>query len=133
MCRCTTSSETGAAQMQPQTTPLADPKRVLSKSLLNAGRALGLSQADLGEVIGKDRTSITRGLDPSSKAGELALLLIRCYRSLYVLVGGRPEDLQHWMRTHNLDIGGVPADAVKSVPGLIRVLEYLDAQGLLGE
>jgi hypothetical protein len=113
--------------MQPQTTPLADPKRVLSKSVLNAGRALGLSQADLGEVIGKDRTSITRGLDPSSKAGELALLLIRCYRSLYVLVGGRPEDLQHWMRTHNLDIGGVPADAVKSVPGLIRVLEYLDA------
>ncbi len=127
MCICTTSSETRAAQMQPQTTPLADPKRVLSKSLLNAGRALGLSQADLGEVIGKDRTSITRGLDPSSKAGELALLLIRCYRSLYVLVGGRPEDLQHWMRTHNLDIGGVPADAVKSVPGLIRVLEYLDA------
>lgn len=113
--------------MQPQATPIADPRAVLSKALLNAGRALGLSQAELGEIIGKDRTSISRGLDPSSKAGELALLLIRCYRSLFVLVGGRPEDMRHWMHTDNLDIGGVPAETVKSVQGLTRVLEYLDA------
>ena len=112
--------------MQPQTAPLADPKTVLTKALLNAGKALGLSQAELGEIIGKDRTSITRGLDPSSKAGELALLLVRCYRSLFVLVGGRPEDMRHWMHTANRDIGSVPAEAVKSVQGLTRVLEYLD-------
>ena len=28
------------------------------------------------------------GISETSKAGELALLFIRCYRSLYVLVGG---------------------------------------------
>jgi hypothetical protein len=104
-----------------------DPKAVLSKALMNAGRLLGLSQAEVGAVVGKDRTSIARGLDPGSKSGELALLLIRCYRSLHVLVGGRPEDLRHWMHTENRDTGGVPAEQVRSVQGLIRVLEYLDA------
>jgi hypothetical protein len=114
--------------MQPQATPLADPKVVLTKALLNAGRVLDLSQSALGEIIGKDRTSISRGLDPSSKAGELALLLIRCYyRSLFVLVGGRPEDMRHWMHTANRDLGDVPAQTVRSVQGLTRVLEYLDA------
>ena len=106
---------------------LADPKAVLSKALLNAGRLLGLSQAEIGEVVGKDRSSIVRGLDPATKSGELALLLIRCYRSLYVLVGGEPADLRHWMQTRNRDTGGVPAQQVRSVQGLTRVLEYLDA------
>lgn len=112
---------TVAVQSQP------DPRTVLAKALLNAGRALGLSQERIGEVVGRDRTSIARGLDPQSKSGELALLLIRCYRSLYALVGGRPEDLRHWMQTPNQDTGGVPAEQIGSIQGLIRVVEYLDA------
>jgi hypothetical protein len=56
---------------------------VLTEALLNAGKQLGMSQADLGAVIGKNRTAISRGgIDPGSKAGELALLFIRCYRAL---------------------------------------------------
>jgi len=113
--------------MRPQPTPIADPKAVLANALLQAGRALGLSQSDLGEIIGKDRSSITRGIEPTSKSGELALLLIRCYRSLFVLVGGSAQDMRHWMHTTNGDLGAVPAEALKSVQGLARVLEYLDA------
>jgi hypothetical protein len=113
--------------MQTQALTNPDPKAVLAKALLNAGKALGLSQADVGEVVGRDRTSIARGLDPAGKSGELALLLIRCYRSLFVLVGGEPAAMRHWMHTENLDIGGVPARQVKSVQGLARVVEYLDA------
>jgi hypothetical protein len=86
-----------------------------------------LSQADLGCVIGKDRTSVTRGVDPNSKPGELALILIRCYRDLYALVGGQADDIRHWMHTDNLHTGGVPAEQVKTVQGLVRVLQYLDA------
>ena len=67
------------------------------------------------------------GVDPASKSGELALLLIRVYRSLYALVGGREEDLKHWMQTANRHTGGVPAEQVKSVAGLVNVVEYLDA------
>lgn len=104
-----------------------DEAAVLSKATLNAGKALGLTQAEVGQIIGKDRTSIRRGLDPASKAGELALALIRCYRSLYVLVGGKKDDIRHWMHTENRHTGGVPAEQVRTVQGLIGVLEYLDA------
>jgi len=107
--------------------PVADKPLVLSKALLNAGKALGVSQSALGKVVGKDRTSIARGLDPASKAGELALLFIRCYRSLYALVGGDAEAMKQWMRSDNRHTGGVPAQQVQTVQGLTHVLEYLDA------
>ncbi|KPJ96461.1 MAG: XRE family transcriptional regulator [Gammaproteobacteria bacterium SG8_11] len=104
-----------------------DDRAVLSKAVLNAGKALGMSQTEIGHVIGKDRTSIARGIDPDSKAGELALLLIRCYRSLHVLVGGNNKDIKHWMHTENRHTGGIPAKQVQTVQGLNRVVEYLDA------
>ncbi len=105
-----------------------DKASVLAEALLNAGKHLGMSQADLGEVIGKDRSAVSRGrIDPASKPGELALLFIRCYRALYVLVGGADEQMKHWMHTENRHTGGVPAQQVKSVQGLVAVLEYLDA------
>ena len=113
--------------MRPSPQPAPDPKAVLTKAFLNAGKGLGLSQADLGRIVGKDRSSLGRGLGPSSKAGELALLLIRCYRSLFVLLGGQTRDMRHWMHTQNRDTGGVPAQQVQSVQGLSRVVEYLDA------
>lgn len=108
--------------------PKADPKAVLATALINAGRELGLSQTELGVIIGRDRTAISRsGIDPGSKAGELALLVIRCYRALFVLVGGDAEAIRHWMHTANLHTGGVPAEQLRSVQGLVIVLAYLDA------
>ncbi len=108
--------------------PRPDPSDVLAEAFGNAGRALGLTQADLGAVVGKDRSAISRGrLDPGSKAAELALLLIRIYRALFVLVGGDEVALRHWMRTANHHTGGVPAEQIRSIQGLLQVLEYLDA------
>jgi hypothetical protein len=108
--------------------PDIDQASVLAEALINAGKHLGMSQADLGQIIGKDRTAVSRGrIGPASKAGELALLFIRCYRALYVLVGGNPQQMRHWMQTENLHTGGIPAEQVKTVQGLTSVLEYLDA------
>ena len=105
-----------------------DAAETLTKAFLNAGKALGLTQDDLSAVIGRNRTLFHRGgVDPNSKAGELALLLVRVYRSLYALVGGKKADLKHWMRTPNRHTGGIPAEQIKSVSGLVRVVEYLDA------
>lgn len=110
------------------TVPILFEQEVLAKALLNAGKALGLTQAQLGQVVGKDRTAISRGgIDPQSKAGELALLLIRCYRDLFVLVGGDAAQMRHWMHSDNRHTGAVPAEQVKSIQGLVTVLEYLDA------
>ena len=102
--------------------PNPDPKLTLAKAFTNAGKALGLKQQ-----VGKDRTTFSRGIDPDSKTGELALMLIRCYRGLYALVGGREEDMQHWMHTYNHHTQGVPAEQLKSIAGLNSVLDYIDA------
>lgn len=104
-----------------------DDSQVLSKAVLSAAKALGLTQEELGQVLGRDRTSIAKGINPTSKAGELALYLIRCYRSLYVVVGGKTENIRHWFSTPNHHTNGVPKEQVKNIQGLMHVLEYLDA------
>ncbi len=109
-----------------------DPKVVLCKAVLSAQERLGLTQDALGRVLGMDRSSVARmkkrgQLDPQAKVGELALLLIRVYRSLFALVGDDPAALRHWMQTENLHLGGVPAQMITRVEGLSRVLQYLDA------
>lgn len=110
------------------TTEHVDEAAVLVKAFTNAGKTLGLNKTVLGEVVGRDRTAFVRGrLAPDSKAGELALLLIRCYRSLYALMGGNEQQMRHWMRTENVHTGGVPAEQVRTVTGLTEVVAYLDA------
>jgi hypothetical protein len=101
---------------------------VLTRALVKAGKDIGLTQADIAAVVGRDRTALSRSaIEPDTKSGELALLLIRAYRALFVLVGGEPRQMKHWLHTHNHHVGGVPADLIRTVPGLVRVVEYLDA------
>jgi len=100
---------------------------VLAKAVLNAARSMGIKQDELGNIIGKNRTTIARGLDPTSKSGELALMLVRCYRALSVLVGGDALEIKHWFTTPNKHVGGVPKDVAASVAGLVTVTRYLDA------
>ena len=115
-----------------QLTQPAEPARVLAKALLNAADQIGLKQTELAAVIGLHRTGITRlrksmMLEPASKTGELALLLIRAVRALYALSGGDPVWMQHFMRSHNQMTGGVPVEQIQSIQGLMQVVQYLDA------
>ena len=51
-----------------------NPQSVLNKAMCNAAAQLDLTQAQLAQIIRKDRTAISRGsISSSSKAGELAL------------------------------------------------------------
>jgi hypothetical protein len=104
------------------------PDQVLGTAVLRASERMGLSRADLAKVIGRDRSSISRsGVDPESKAGELAKILIRCYRALAVMVDDNPQQIREWLSTRNRHTGGVPEQQLKSVAGLVAVSEYLDA------
>ncbi|MBT8099022.1 MAG: DUF2384 domain-containing protein [Gammaproteobacteria bacterium] len=106
----------------------ADPGEVLGKAVLRAAQRMGLSRSELARVIGRDRSSISRsGIDPDSKAGELAKILIRCYRALAVMVDDNPQQIREWLATENHHTGGVPEQQLKSVAGLVWVTEYLDA------
>ena len=105
-----------------------NPNRVLGKAVLRASERMGLSRSDLAEVIGRDRSSISRsGIDPDSKSGELATILIRCYRALAVMVDDNQEQVREWLTTPNRHTGGVPARQLRTVAGLVTVSEYLDA------
>lgn len=104
------------------------PSLVLGKAVLRAAEYMGLSRAELGGAIGRDRSSISRsGVDPGSKAGELAKLLIRCYRSLAVLVDDDRSQMGEWLRTPNSHTGGIPGQQLQTVSGIVTVCEYLDA------
>lgn len=109
-----------------------DPAAVLCKALFNASEQLTLNQEELGKVVGINRTGISRlkqsgTLDPVSKRGELALLLIRAARALFALSGGNEDWIRHFMRSNNKLTGGIPAEQMQSVQGLMRVITYLDA------
>ncbi len=109
-----------------------DLEAVLAKATLNAAEQLGLKQTELAAVLGLHRTAISRlkqnpTLDPASKQGELALLLIRIARALFALTGGDKDWIQHFMNTYNNVTGGVPAQQIASIQGLMSVLQFVDA------
>jgi hypothetical protein len=105
---------------------------VLAKATLAAAERLGLRNRHLAAVIGTSEASVSRlqygrGLNPESKEGELALLFLRLYRALDALVGGDDSKAHAWVHAENDHLGGVPAERIRSVEGLVDVVQYLDA------
>lgn len=112
--------------------PIADPALVLAKAAGRATGLLGLSGAALARVIGMSEPTVSRVLrgerpiDPASKEGELAALLVRVYRSLDALVGNDAARRVAWMTSFNRDLGGVPRELIQTAQGLVATLSYLD-------
>lgn len=109
-----------------------DPAAVVAKASLAAADRLGFSNRHLAAVIGLSEASVSRmqhsrGVDPDSKEGELALMFVRLFRSLDALVGGDDVKARAWMHAENDHVGGVPADRIRTVEGLVDVVQYLDA------
>jgi hypothetical protein len=108
------------------------PAPVLAKAAMNAAVRLGLRHKQLAEIIGTSESSVSRlgsgrGLDPSTKEGELALLFLRLYRSLDALVGGDDAKAREWLHSMNDHVAGIPAERIRTVEGLVDVIQYLDA------
>ena|SRR5690349_5197813 len=115
-----------------RSTGSADPHLVLAKAVLAAGARLGLRNRHLAAVIGTSEASVSRlqsarGLDPDTKEGELALLFLRLFRSLDALVGGDDDKARQWLAADNAHVRGVPAERIRTVEGLVDVVQYLDA------
>jgi hypothetical protein len=109
-----------------------DPATVLTKAVLSAARRLGLRNRELARILGASEASISRlssgrTIAPVSKEGELALLVLRLFRSLDALVGGEDAKARAWLHADNIHLGGVPAECIKRVEGLVDVVQYLDA------
>jgi hypothetical protein len=115
---------------------LAD-KEVLKKALNKAALKLALSRQELSAIVGPSESSLSRifnkhstkqnYIEPSSKEGQLAILLLRLYRSLDVLFGGNEKQYQLWLRSENTHLGGAPVVLIQSIEGFIYTIQYLDA------
>ena len=109
-----------------------DKSLVLGKATTRAANELSLSNAALARVIGLSEPTISRvasgarGIDPESKEGQLALLLVRLFRSLDPLVGSDGQKRVAWLRSHNKALNGIPTTLIETPQGLVTTLAYLD-------
>ncbi|NNM58373.1 MAG: DUF2384 domain-containing protein [Legionellales bacterium] len=109
-----------------------DSASVLTKALLRLAQAVQISQKELAQILGESEASISRlyagqrQITPTSKTGELSLLLIRLYRSLNALVGDDAK-AQLWLRADNHYFLEPPIEHIKHIEGLVQTIRYLDA------
>ena len=122
------------APAQTRSSPALAEGAVLGKAALEAANRLGLTARTLGTVVGLSEPTVSRlkrgefMLERGTKPFELAVLLVRLYRSLDAIVAGDGNVAKAWLRNDNSALGGKPIEAIQTVPGLVDVIAYLDAR-----
>jgi transcriptional regulator with XRE-family HTH domain len=110
---------------------------LITKAVLRAAERLELSNKELARIIGVSESTISRmsagahTLSPEQKPFELALLLVRLYRSLDSIVGGDAMVARAWLRADNSALGSAPLEQMLSIAGLVETIAYLDARRAL--
>ncbi len=105
---------------------------VLWKAVANLAHTYELSRKDLEDTLGFSQATLSRlyqkggSINPQSKEGELALLLIRLYRSLSANLGGDDEAAKAWLKSHNHYFNESPLQHIRKITGLAEVVSYLD-------
>lgn len=116
--------------------PVSAPDRaaVLTKATLRAATQLGLTNKALATVIGVSEATVSRmrssdyTFQPGQKPFELAVLFVRLYRSLDAIVGGDDAVAGSWLKNRNTVLDAEPLALIQTVPGLMNVIQYLDAR-----
>lgn len=118
------------AQSQPAPAPAQ--REVLTKAVVNAAKALGMTQSRMASTLGVSDPTASRMfggkylLDPARKEWEMAALFVRLFRSLDSIVAS-DEKARAWLAADNKALGARPLELLPSAEGLIRVLLYLDS------
>jgi len=116
----------------------ADQGAVVTKATLRAASKLGLTNKLLATVIGVSEATVSRmrsgeyALEPGQKPFELAVLFVRLYRSLDAIVGGDDAVAGNWLKNRNTVLDAEPIALIQSAPGLMNVIQYLDARRAVG-
>lgn len=107
--------------------------RLVTTAFLRAAKILGLDKKRMAQVIGVGERTLDRmrsgekTLKPDSKEWELALALIRLYRSLDAVCASDEKVVRQWMQSPNKDLDAVPAERIVSIEGLMSTVDYVDA------
>lgn len=114
-------------------TPQQKNDQVLTKAICNLSRFYAFTGKDLSDILGISESSATRlhqgkkTISAHTKEGELALMLLRIYRSLNAILGNNHEKAKAWLNSDNSYFSKKPMDEMKTISGLISVVHYLDA------
>jgi hypothetical protein len=126
--------------MQPDLSTASAPasdSALVTKAAIRAADKLGINSKVLAGVIGVSEATVSRmrngkhALEAGSKPFELAVLLVRLYRSLDSLIGGDDIAARAWLSNTNTVLGAAPIELIQSVSGLMNVIQYLDARRAL--
>jgi hypothetical protein len=110
---------------------------VLTKAVLRAAEQLEITNRVLANVIGLSEATVSRmrsgeyELQRGQKPFELAVLFVRLFRSLDAIVGGDRAVARAWLQNANRALDDRPLSQIQSVPGLMNVIQYLDARRAL--
>jgi hypothetical protein len=119
---------------KPRQVSAADQAAVVTKATLRAASQLGLTNKALATVIGVSEATVSRmrsedyTLQLGQKPFELAVLFVRLYRSLDAIVGGDDAVAGSWLKNRNAVLDAEPIALIQTVPGLMNVIQYLDAR-----
>jgi Protein of unknown function (DUF2384) len=119
---------------KPRQVSAADQAAVVTKATLRAASQLGLTNKALATVIGVSEATVSRmrsedyTLQLGQKPFELAVLFVRLYRSLDAIVVGDDAVAGSWLKNHNAVLDAEPIALIQTVPGLMNVIQYLDAR-----
>jgi hypothetical protein len=114
-------------------TPASD-AALVTKAAIRAADKLRINSKVLAGIIGVSEATVSRmkngkhALEAGGKPFELAVLLVRLYRSLDALIGGDDVAASAWLSNTNTVLGAAPIELIQSVSGLMNVIQYLDAR-----
>ena len=108
---------------------------VLTKSTLRAGSQLGLTDAEIANLLEIDLheiSAVNAGLHylcGDTRAGQRAIALVKVCKALMANVGLDESIGKLWISSHNTALAGVPASLMQTDEGMNAVLAYLQQMG----
>jgi len=114
--------------------PAPSRESVLSKAICRAAGYMGISNAEMAQIIGVSEPTVSRlrngkyELRDGTKPFELAQYLVRLFRGLDAIASGDDETTRSWLRSENTTLRGAPIELMKKIAGLTAVVAYVDAQ-----
>jgi hypothetical protein len=120
--------------IQPAIASDTDRIRVLGQATIEVAKKLEITSIQLGQILGISQPSASRlmvgryQLSEKSKEWEMAVLLVRLFRSLFSIVGNNAQLARDWLHSKNKAFDDqIPLHVIQKASGLVDACAYVDA------